>query len=186
MNDRILEILLGHIPEAIYFALFIIFAKKLKTRRIIFVIIAVVEYLLVFNVIRYSIWSHILFFILMYLLLKMLYKERTQITDIFTMGVASVFLILISILSYILVYMITNEFYIYAVTSKIILFILLFLIKSKLNNIQKVYKKFWNRNDKISKRMKSTTFRALNTILFNVMFFMLNLGIIIAGIFFGR
>ena len=174
MNDRILEILLGHIPEAIYFALFIIFAKKLKTRRIIFVIIAVVEYLLVFNVIRYSIWSHIAFFILMYLLLKVLYKDKAQITDIFSLSIASVILVLECIISYIVVKLFTTNFYVYAVVAKLILFTFLMIIRPKLNNIQKVYKKFWNRNDKVVKKMKTTTFRAINTIAFNIMFYLLN------------
>ena len=54
-----LELLLGQIPEAIYFALFMIFTKELKTKRILYTILMVIEYVLLKFFIEYNI-SHII------------------------------------------------------------------------------------------------------------------------------
>ena len=97
---NILEIILGQVPEAVYFAVFMILVKGLKTRRFTFIISMIIEYLLVLNVLPYSIWSYVLYFILSFLLLKILYKDKSNVTDIFTMGIASISLVITSALSY--------------------------------------------------------------------------------------
>ena len=51
----LLEIFLGQIPEAIYFALFMIFAKDLKEKRILYILLMVIEYLLLKHFIKYNI-----------------------------------------------------------------------------------------------------------------------------------
>ena len=56
----ILEIILGQIPEAVYFAVFMILVKELKEKRFLFIISMIIEYLLVLNVLPYSIWSYVL------------------------------------------------------------------------------------------------------------------------------
>lgn len=86
---NILELLLGQIPEALYFALFMIYTKRLNEKRIWFIVLTVLEYILLF-IPPLSIWSHILYFIFTYGILKWLYKNKAQITDIFTLGIASV------------------------------------------------------------------------------------------------
>ena len=176
--DSILEIFIGQVPEAIYFALFIIFTKRIKTHRCKFIIITTFEYLLLLTLFPYNIWSHILFFIIEYLLLKLLYKQRAQITDIFTLGIASLFLIITSGILYFIFWALTNNFILYVLVQRILLFVILFILKSKLYKIQSIYKKFWNRNDSKHKPIKSTTFRALNIVLFNISFFVINLGMI--------
>lgn len=57
---NVLEILLGQIPEAVYFSLFLIFTKEIKEKRILFTSLMIIEYLLLLYVFPYSIWSHIL------------------------------------------------------------------------------------------------------------------------------
>ena len=51
-----LELLLGQIPEAIYFALFMIFTKELKSKRFLYVALMIAEYLLLKHFIEFSIW----------------------------------------------------------------------------------------------------------------------------------
>ena len=51
----------------------------------------------------------------------------------------------------------------------------LFLFRNKLYKIQKLYKKIWNRDDSIDKKIKTTTFRGFNIVMFNTMFYLLNL-----------
>ena len=173
-----IEILIGQIPEAIYFSLFMIFAKKLKSKRILFTLLMIIEYLLCLNSMPYDMVSHVLFFIMSYLTLKILYKEKAQITDVFTLGIASIVLIIINFILYFTIYNFINNYIVYVIIDRIFLFVFVFLLKNKLNSIQNTYKKYWNRNDKIKKKMKSTTFRCLNLVIFNLMFYVINIAML--------
>ena len=176
------EILLGQLPEALYFAIFIILSKKLKIKRTLFIVLNVIEYILLLNVFPYNLWSHVLYFIISYIILKLLYKERAQITDVFTLGIASLLMIIISIPTYFVVSAFTTYTIIGNIIQKLVLFIALYLLRKQLPKIQNVYKKFWNRNDKIPKHMKSTTFRALNVVIFNFMFYTINICLLAVAI----
>lgn len=176
---NLLEILLGQVPEAIYFALFMIFSKRLDRRRGLLITLMTIEYILLLNVFPFSIWSHILYFVVSYMLLKMLYKEKVQITDIFTLGIASFGIIIFAIIAYIICLPFTINVIVGNIIQKIIMFFCLYIMRNKLFKIQNMYKIFWNRNDKIPKPIKSVTFRCINLILFNVMFFIIHSYIII-------
>ena len=180
-----LEILLGQVPEAIYFALFMIFTKRLDKKRGLFMTLMVAEYVLLLNALPFSTWSHILYFVISYIILKILYKEKSQITDIFTLGIASIILMIISVICYFIIFVTIQNIIISTLLAKIILFIFLFAMKTKLCNIQKMYKYLWNRNDKLPKFMKSTTFRCINIILFNIMFYVINSFILFAIFWYG-
>ncbi len=180
-----LEILLGQIPEAIYFALFMIFTKRLDKKRGLFITLMVTEYVLLLNVLPFSTWSHILYFVVSYIILKILYKEKSQITDIFTLGIASIILMVISAICYFIIFITIQNIIISTLLAKAMLFTFLFIVKTKLYNIQKMYKYLWNRNDKLPKFMKSTTFRCINVILFNSMFYVINSFILFAIFWYG-
>lgn len=186
MMEKLLEVLVGQLPEAIYFALFLLFTKEIKTKRVLFIIISCVEYLLAFNVFRYTLWSHMSYFFMMYLALKMLYKNKAQIIDVFTLGIASISLIIINVLSYLILSIFHTNYIVYAILNRVVMFIVIFILRNKLPNINKLYIKLWNRNDNVPKKMKSTTFRALNTVVFNTMFFIINTGMFLALVIFGR
>lgn len=171
-----LELLLGQIPEAIYFALFMMFTKKLKTKRILYTILMVLEYVLLKFFIEYNIWFQVAYTIIQFLILKLLYKEKAQVTDIFTFTIASAVLILISFISYSVVWFTLNNYYIAVILCRVLLFMFLIMFYKKLYKIQKLYKILWNRNNKKKTKMKSTTFRALNLVLFNTIFYIINLG----------
>ena len=170
----VLQLLLGQIPEAIYFALFMIFTKILDKKQILFIILMIIEYILLLNILPFSTWSHILYFIITYIILKILYQEKAQITDIFTLGIASTLLMFISGICYFTLSKFITNAIIGNIIQKLLVFIVLYFISDKLYKIQGMYKKLWNRNDKIPKFMKSTTFRCINVILFNIMFYLIN------------
>ena len=88
-----LEILLGQVPEAIYFALFMILVRQLKTNRVWFIGLMILEYVILWNFIPYTIWTYVLYFILTYCIMKLFYND-TNITSIFTLGIASLLLVL--------------------------------------------------------------------------------------------
>lgn len=175
-----LQLLIGQIPEAIFFSLFLIFTKQLKEKRMLFIALMLIEYLVLKHFIAFNLWFQILYTIAMFLILKMLYKEKAQITDIFTFMFASISMIIVTVILYFGVGIFVKDYVILAVISRFILFGLLFTFKNKLPKIQSMYKLMWNRNDKKKKPIKSATFRCINVIAFNAMFYILNIFIILA------
>lgn len=170
----IIQILLAQIPEAIFFSIFMILTKELKENRILFTFLMTMAYLILKIFIHYSIWFHILYIFNVFIILKILYKDKAQITDIFTFGIASIILMITSAISY---FVFKNYIIIALIVNRIFIFLFLFLFRNKLNKIQKMYQKLWNRNDGIKKKMKSTTFRCTNLGAFNFMFYIMYLGI---------
>lgn len=171
------QLLLGQIPEAIYFALFIIFTKQLKEKRILFTFLMVLEYIFLKHFLTYTIWFQVLYFVLAYIIIKILYKDEGHVTDIFTLGIASITIIFIGVFSY---FVSLGNMLIGNLINKALLFLLLILLRHKLPKINNLYKKLWNRS-KYKYKIKSTTFRAVNVFVFNISFFIINLGIIIAN-----
>lgn len=175
MQINIPEMLLGQLPEAIYFSLFMIFTKQLKEKRILFITLMTIEYLIIQKLIHYDIWLQIIYTIFVFVILKLLYKEKAQITDIFTFALSSILMIIIDIPLYFIIHPTTDNFIIYVLVARIILFGALILLRNKLPKIQSLYKKLWNRNDNGAKKMKTTTFRSLNIVVFNITYYIINL-----------
>ena len=180
--DYLLNIVLGQIPEAIYFSLFMIYTKQLKEKRMLFIILMIVEYLLLKHFIAFNVWFQVLYTFMTFLILKILYKEKAQVTDIFSFTIVSIIVIISSMLMYGIAYFTYRNITICVLLHKILIFIFLFVAKNKLYCIQKMYKKLWNRNDRIKKKIKSTTFRSINIVIFNIVFYIINIGMLLAKI----
>lgn len=174
------QLLLGQIPEAIYFALFMIFTKNLKEKRILFTILMILEYVLLKLAFPFNMWFQVSYTFATYIILKVLYKEKSQIIDIFTFGISSIILMVVSIAVCLLF---RDNMVVIVVLSRLLMFTFLFVFKNKLNRIQNLYKLLWNRNDKQSKKIKSTTFRAVNAVMFNLMFYVINICLLYALLF---
>lgn len=179
---NLLELFLGQIPEAIYFALFMILVKNIKEKRVLFTILMILEYVFLKCFLVYNIWFQVMYFVLSFMIMKMLYKDKIQITDIFTLGIASMILVITSAIPYVIIYFTIHNMLIYVILNRIIIFTLLFVFRYKLQNINKLYYKLWNRNNK-PKKMKTTTFRALNLVIFNISFVIINLGILFHNLY---
>lgn len=142
---NILEILLGQVPEAVFFALFLILTKQLKEKRILFITIMIVEYVLLLNIFPYNWYFHISLTLSTFLTLKVLYHEKSQVTDIFILLIGYIVLTITSALCFVLC---QGATVIATILNRVIIFGLLFCFRNKLYNIQKLYKNFWNRSDK--------------------------------------
>ena len=173
-----LQLFVGQIPEAIYFSLFMIYTKRLKEKRLLYIILMIIEYILVTQCIRFNVMMQIIYTITSYILLKLLYKEKSQITDIFTFTISSIILIITSIIMYFIAFFSYKNIVICTLLHKILLFILFFIFKNKLYKIQQIYKRFWNKDITRKNKMKTTTFRAINVIVFNIMFYVINIGML--------
>lgn len=182
MLEQILELVIGQIPEAIYFALFMIYAKRLNDKKFLFIFMVTVEYVVLLDLFPYNLWSHVLFFVMTYLILKILYNEKSQITDVFTLGIASVIIVVMSVVVGLVTWNLFGNFLLSAILQKVSIFTVLFLCKNKLYCLQNAYKRWWNRNDGIKKPIKSVTFRAVNVIIFNIMFVVINICLLIRAV----
>lgn len=170
-----LELIIGQIPEAIYFALFMIYAKGLKEKRILFTVLMVAEYILLTRFLIYNIWFQILYTFITFLILKVLYKEKAQVTDIFTFTISSVILMILSCITFLIFNIFYKNMLIASLFLKILMILFFIIFYKKLYKIQNLYKKLWNRNDKVKKKIKSITFRCINLIIFNLSFYILNI-----------
>lgn len=170
-----LELIIGQIPEAIYFSLFMIYAKGLKEKRILFTVLMVAEYIILKEFIIYNIWFQILYTFITFLILKVLYKEKAQVIDIFTFTIGSVILMILSCITFLIFNIFCKNMLIASLFLKILMILFFIIFYKKLYKIQNLYKKLWNRNDKVKKKIKSITFRCINLMIFNLSFYILNI-----------
>ncbi len=168
-----LLLFLGQIPEAIYLALFLIFTKKLDKHRVLFTVLCVIEYLLLKYSFPFNWYFHIALIFILFITLKVIYKEKSQVTDIFIILISFAYLGLTSAITFLVFSVVYPNMIVCLIVHRLILFITIILFNYKLSKIQEIYKKYWNRNNK-PKRLKSVTFRCLNVVSFNILFIILN------------
>ena len=152
-----------------------------------FITIMIIEYLILKYFIKFNICFQVAYIFMTFLTLKILYKDKAQITDIFLFMCASLLLILISVISYIPLIIIfkNNVVYFYYLIALIInrtmLAVIFYFIK---DNINKFYKKFyshWNKPQQLNNtKIKSLTLRNISIIIFNLMFYIINIGMLFA------
>lgn len=173
----LLSILLGLIPEVLYFTLFITYTKDIKEKRIKLFLLISISYFLCILVQKLQILFYVLLIVLIYICLKLLYKNKTQIIDVFVISIAYLW---ISILSFILILFVKQDMsnYVFiSILDRILLFSI-FIFRNKFNKLYKLYCKLWNRNDKEIRPIKSITLRNTSLILLNSFIFFLNIAII--------
>ena len=172
MSELFITYVLGAVPEALFFSLFLILCKDLKEKRALFALLMYVEYILIKMFISYDVWFQIIYTFMTFLILKVLYKDKAQITDIFAFAVASLVLVFISILSYMLVYYTIGVYAVAYVLNRLMLFGVLYLLRNKLKVWYKKFMNLWNR--KPNQKIRSLTVRNVSVIIFNVMFYIIN------------
>lgn len=173
MVDKLLEIILGYGLEALFFTLFLSYSKKLKEKRITLFILMFLEYLLLKHFIKYDVWFQISYTFMTFLILKLLYKEKANILDIFVFALSSIIMIAISVISYMLVLYTCKIFIVSVILNRVLLFGTFILYKDKLNKLYLKFAGLWNRHNKPNK-IRSLTLRNITIIIFNLMFYIIN------------
>lgn len=173
---NIILLLLEKVCEAIYFSLFLIYGKKLKEKRLLFIGIMIFEYVILTSVFQYNIWIQIGYTFLTFINLKVLYKDKAQITDIFLFMAASIILIAISFISGMIQINFKVNHFTLLIFNRIALFLILFLIRNKINVTYKKYYQKWNRHNN-KNQIRSLTLRNISVIIFNLMFYIINIGL---------
>lgn len=174
-----LLLFLEKICEAIYFSLFLIFGKKLKEKRILLTAIMIFEYLALKYFISFNVWFQLSYTFLVYITLKVLYKDKAQITDIFLFASASIVLVIISILCGLMLFKYPQFYFIMLIINRFLIFNFIICFKNKINTIYNKFMKYWNRK-KQPQKIKSLTLRNISIIIFNLMFYTINICMLIA------
>ena len=145
-------------PECFYFIIFIIYSKEIKEKRGLLSILMIINYFAITSIFFNDIYFHLFFIINNYLILKILYKEKTQIIDVFWLN-AGILLCLI----FTLIFMLFNLFFenacLLCLLSKIILILFIIIFKKQISNIYKKYYLHWNIDYKNERKIKSLTLR---------------------------
>lgn len=173
----LLTLLLGLLPEVIYFTLFITYTKNIKEKRIKLFLLISVSYLICVVLQRWQVLYYVSTIVLIYLSMKLLYKKKTQIIDVFIISIACLW---ITLLSFLLIFFVNKDLSNYMLVYCIerILLFTPFIFRNKFNVLYKKYCKLWNRNDKEKRPIKSITLRNVSLILLNSFIFLLNIAII--------
>lgn len=171
------------VSEPVYFSLFLIIGKNIKSKRLLFIFIMLFEYLALKQFIHYNVWFQLIYTFMSFVNLKVLYKEKAQVTDIFLFMVASLILIVTSIFSYFVSYFTVREKWLNQLINRPMIFSILFFGRNK---IEVTYNKFctlWNRHNNKTK-IRSLTLRNISIIFFNLMFYVINIGMTIRFLIF--
>lgn len=166
----VMSILLGMIPEVLFFTLFLVYTKNIKEKRLKLFLLIMISYILCITLVEHKALYYIIFMVLIYLSLKLLYKERTQIIDIFIINISFIYVGFISAICYAFVNNNFINYYIMLIFNRALLFIP-FILKNKMYLFYKEYCKLWNRNDKIKRPIKSITLRNISLIALNIFIF---------------
>lgn len=175
MNEIIYEVLVK-LAEPIYFSLFLIIGKNIKEKRLLLTCIMIIQYLLLMQIFPFNIWFQLIYTFMSFVNLKVLYKEKAQVTDIFLFAFASILVVIISIISYAIINFIIKDYYIALIFNRILMFLFLYLCRNSIKSKYKEFCSLWNRHNN-PKKIRSLTLRNISIIAFNLMFWLLNIGI---------
>lgn len=173
----ILRLISAKLLEPIYFSLFLIIGKDLKKKRFLLTLIMIFEYVMLKEFIKFDVLFQVIYTFMSFINLKVLYKEKAQVTDIFLFAGASIILILLSMFTYLTALYTYKNYMISLIFNRILIFAFIFIFRKQIRELYKEFYSLWNRHSKPNK-IKSLTLRNISIIVFNVMFWFINLGMI--------
>lgn len=173
----LLSILLGLLPEVFYYTLFISYTKNIKDKKILLFILISISYCLCIFIQRWQLAYYMTLIVSIYIIIKLLYKRKVQIIDIFIISLMFLWATILSALMLIFLKTDNSNYWMLYILDRIFLFIP-FIFKNKFNLVYKKYCKLWNRNDKEKRPIKSITLRNISLIILNIFIFCLNIAII--------
>lgn len=163
----LISILFGLIPEVLFFTLFITCAKGIKKKRIKLFLLMSIAYIICMFIKRYEVFYYCLFVVLIYIILKILYGNKTQIIDIFIINLGFNYVCITSYICFLFLEKDLSNYYYLYIIERIILFCI-FIFRKSFNSLYKKYCALWNRNDNIKRPIKSITLRNISLITLNI------------------
>lgn len=148
---EILRLISAKLLEPLYFSLFLIIGKDLKKKRLLFTLIMIFEYIMLTSVIEFNVALQFIYTFMTYLTLKVLYKEKAQITDIFLFAAASIILIILSMFTYLTALFTYKNYFISLILNRILIFTFLYVFRKQIRNLYVKFYSLWNRRHKPKK-----------------------------------
>lgn len=173
----LMSFILGMLPEVLYFTLILTRTKSIKEKRILLFLLIAISYCLCILVQNFKILFYILLIVLIYISLKLVYKKKVQIIDVFIISTSYLWVAILSILLLVFLNKDNSNYWLLYSLDRLFLFIPLIFSK-QFNKLYKKYCGLWNRNDKENRPIKSITLRNISLILLNGFIFLLNISII--------
>ena len=176
MGEEMKEVLyqvLVQIPEPVYFSLFLIIGKNIKEKRLLLIGIMIVQYWLLMHIFPFNVWFQLIYTFMSFVNLKVLYKEKAQVTDLFLFATASIILVLLSLFTYSTAMITYKNYYVSLLLNRILLFSLVFFFRKSIRSKYKEFCSLWNRHNNPNK-IRSLTLRNISIIAFNLMFWIIN------------
>lgn len=165
----LLSILLGLIPESLFFSIFIIGAKKIKERRACFCILSIGIFVLLGMLLAYNLWLYVILTVALYALMKLLYKD-TEFIDLFLLTIPYLIIAFAGYFCYGIASYIPPEYNpntISLILNRFFIFIILSALYPHLNKWYNSYKKIWNVH--ADNKIKSITVRNISILICNAM-----------------
>lgn len=160
--ELLISLILGILPEALYYYLYIKNIKEIKTKKLILFVSIFIIHVLSMFLLRHNFYMYILYDIALYLLIKVMFKSK--INDFFLIIFLEVYYYLISCICFFLI----NNYILAFIINRILMFMPL-LFKNKLIKLYRDYKMMWNRNDNKNYPIKSLTLRNISLITTNIL-----------------
>ena len=128
MINFIVSILLGLIPEVLYFTLFLVYCKNLKEKRLKLFGLLALGYIALIMICRYQFIFYIAYVIYSYLVLKWLYKAH--ILDLFVCSIGLGYMTIVAFVDYMVL---GANYLVYYIVARICLCLPLLILSYKLN-----------------------------------------------------
>lgn len=169
--NLVMNLIFGILFEIAFITLMIIRIKDIKEKKIRLFLSVTATYFLSGILINFTYNNQYIFYILFnvicFLFLKLLYKRKTNLVDLFFIYYVEMILnfsclILMVILGYNSLFAIANR----------ILLIIIILLSKNINKLYKLYLNNWNR--KPNNKIKSITLRNITIISSNIMLYIIN------------
>lgn len=167
MTNFIVGLLMGMLPEVLYFTLSICFIKDIKKQRLKLFSLLVIGYIVLIMVCRFQLLFYLGYIVYVYIVLKKLYKSK--IIDLFIVSIVSAYLTLASFISFKLI----DTYMLAYLINRLMLFIPIFILNYKLNDFYNVYYRLWDRHD--GNKVKSITIRNISLVFINMLIVIFNI-----------
>lgn len=167
MTNFIVSLLMGMLPEVLYFTLSICFIKDIKKQRLKLFSLLVIGYIVLIMVCRFQLLFYLGYIVYVYIVLKKLYKSK--IIDLFIVSVVSAYLTLVSFISFKLI----DTYMLAYLINRLMLFIPIFILNYKLNDFYNVYYRLWDRHE--GNKVKSITIRNISLVFINMLIVIFNI-----------
>lgn len=163
MLEFIFSIVVGTIPDVLFFTLFITYAKNIKENRKILFLLIILLYVLCIMIKRFQYGYYVAMIGLIFIILSILYKNKIELIDLLLVTIGETYIMIISFISFKLFNNNENYYYLALLINKFLILLPL-ILRAKLNKIYKRCIYAWNSSTFFGKELEIPTMRNISII----------------------